>query len=67
MCRRAVRELVARMTDEGWRDNTDIVLVGFAFNRKFGRELGIDIVCRTVRSFFLECHRRAERANRREE
>jgi 5-methyltetrahydrofolate--homocysteine methyltransferase len=64
-CRRAVRELMARLAQEGMRDRLEILLVGFAFNRKFGREMGIDAVCRTLRSLFLECRKGAAKKRKK--
>jgi hypothetical protein len=63
-CRRAVRELMARLTQEGVRDRLEILLVGFAFNTKFGREMGVDTICRTLPKLFRECVKGAARARK---
>ena len=57
-CREAAKELVALLKREGLRDRLEVILVGFAFNRQFGRSLGADAVCRTLASLYAEFHHR---------
>ena len=64
-CRKAVKELMALLKREGYLDRLEVVLVGFAFNQKFAREIGSNTVCRDLSSVFLEFHQRTAKARRR--
>jgi methanogenic corrinoid protein MtbC1 len=58
-CRKAVKELVELLKEEGMWDRVEVILVGYAFNKRFARSVGVRTVCRDLWSLFLEFHKRA--------
>jgi|GEM_PF-5122933 len=58
-CRRAVKELIELLKEEGMGDGVEVILVGYAFNKRFARSAGVRTVCRDLWSLFLEFHKRA--------
>jgi methanogenic corrinoid protein MtbC1 len=57
-CRKAVKELLEVLKQQGIRDRMEVILVGYAFDKRFARSIGVRIVCRDLWSLFLEFHNR---------
>lgn len=63
--KRAVKDLVKLLKQQGLHDSVEIILVGFAFDKRFPKTVGIKILCRSLWSLFQEFYKRSTAKQRK--